>query len=87
MYFGPDGSVGILVGTRQEVSLESRAVGGELTDELVGAAHGIVGSQFQRDLSVVSEVDLREIAVVLKELMWPRDVAAKDNLTRNFERV
>jgi hypothetical protein len=65
VYFGPDFSVGILVGTRREVSLESRAVSGELTDELVGAAHGIVGSEFQRDLAVVSEVDLRDAAGVI----------------------
>jgi hypothetical protein len=79
--------VGSLVGTGREVSLESRAVDGKLTDEPVGAAQGIVGSEFQRDLSVVCDVDLHEIAIVLIKLMCPRDVGAKDNLTWNFERV
>jgi len=65
LYFSPVGGVGILVWTRREVSQDSRAVGRELTDESVGAAHGIVCTEFQRDFSVVREMDLREIAIVL----------------------
>jgi hypothetical protein len=69
---------GFWLGPGGKVSPESRAIGGELSKELVGAAHWIVGYEFQSELSVVSEGDLREIAIVLIEL-WPRDVAAKDS--------
>jgi len=76
-----------LVGTRWEVSPEGSSVGGERADEPVGAAHSTVGPEFQRDLAVVREIDFREIAIVLIKLMRPRNVAAKDNPTRNFKVV
>jgi hypothetical protein len=86
-HLGKARSVGSLIGSGGEFSLEGRTIARDFTHEVMRTTYSAVSSELHGHLPIANNFDLRQRTIIFKKPVRTWNTGAKSNLPRDDQRI